>query len=175
MRIDISDRQLNQDFEDIKTFCRFYHHLDQNYMQSFISFVLRFNLDFLSFLIILDEYRGIADKCALNRAANLLPGVLFVVELESYGKHDHFVNVYSDVPLLSQSLQLVCTTWCINFQCHCPYAYPKLIFSRNIYIVWSVNDQERGIGEAQPERSTRQVKQGAFTGLEVTFNRGLVK
>ena len=73
-------------------------------MKSLIGFVLRFNLDFLSVLIILDEYRGIVDKCALNRAANLLPGVLFVVELESYGKNDHFVNVHSDVPLLCQSL-----------------------------------------------------------------------
>ena len=104
MLVDISDRQLDQDLEDIKTFCRFYMQFYKNDMQSFISFVLRFNLDLLSVFIILDEYRGVADKCALNRAANLLPRVLFVVELESYGKHDHFVNVYSDVPLLCQSL-----------------------------------------------------------------------
>jgi hypothetical protein len=74
-------------------------------MQSFISFVLWHNLDFHSELVILDEYRGIMDKCALNGATNLLPRVLFVVELKSYGKHDHLVNIYGDVPLLSQSLQ----------------------------------------------------------------------
>ena len=73
-------------------------------MKSFIGFVLRFNLDFLSVLIVLDECWGIVDKCARNRAANLLPRVLFVVELESYDKHNYFVNVYSDVPLLCQSL-----------------------------------------------------------------------
>ena len=73
-------------------------------MKTFISFVLRLNLNFLSVLIILDKYRGISDKCTLNGATNLFPCMLFVVELESYVKHDHFVNVYSDVPLLSQSL-----------------------------------------------------------------------
>ena len=73
-------------------------------MKSLIGFVLRFNLDFLSVLIVLDEYRGIVDNCALNRTANFFPRVLFVVKFESYGKHDHFVDVYSDVPLLCQSL-----------------------------------------------------------------------
>jgi hypothetical protein len=76
-------------------------------MKSLVSFVLRFNLDFLSVFIILDEYRGIVDKCSLNRTANFFPRVLFVVELESYDKHHHFVNVNSDVPLLFQSLQIV--------------------------------------------------------------------
>jgi len=84
-------------------------------MQSFIGFVLRLDLNFLSVLIILDEYRGIADKCALNRATNLLPRVLFVVELESYHKHDHFVNIHGHMPLLTQSLQRICITWCTNF------------------------------------------------------------
>ena len=73
MRINISDRQLHQNFEDVKTFGRLYLQFYQNYMQSFIGFILRLNLDFASVLIILDEYRGFADKCALNRAANLLP------------------------------------------------------------------------------------------------------
>ena len=72
-------------------------------MKSFIGFFLWFDLDCPSVVIILDEYRGIVDKCALNRAANLLPRVLFVVELESYDKHDYVVNVYGDVPLLCQS------------------------------------------------------------------------
>jgi len=72
----------------------------QDYMQSFISFVLRFNLDFLSMLIIRDECRGIADKCALNRATNLLPRDLFVVMLESHDENDQRVNVYAHIPCL---------------------------------------------------------------------------
>jgi len=109
-------------------------------MKSFIGFVLRLNLDFHSVLIILNEYRGIVDKSALNGAANLIPRVLFVVELESHAKQDHFINVYSDVPLLCQSLQLICVTWRTNFQGHCPRAYPKLIFPRHIYFVRRVDD-----------------------------------
>jgi len=73
-------------------------------MQSFVRLVLRVNLDFQFSLIVFHEYRGVVDKCALNRATNLLPGLVFVVKLESYDKHDHFVNVYSDVSLLCQSL-----------------------------------------------------------------------
>jgi len=83
--INISDRQLDQDLQGIKTCHRFYLQFDQNYMQSLIHFVLRFNLNFQCVLIILDEYRCIADKCSLNRATNLFPRILFVVELESYG------------------------------------------------------------------------------------------
>jgi len=139
-------------------------------MKSLISFVLRFNLDFLSVFIILDEYRGTANKCSVNRAANLLPRVLFVIELESYFKHDHFVNVHSDVPLLCQSLKKVCAAWCLNFQGHFPYTYEKFIFSRNRDLIRRGYDQGRGVGETQPERSARQVKQGAFTCFEVTFN-----
>jgi len=101
-------------------------------MQSFISFVLRLDLDLLYVLVIVDEYRSITDKCALNGAANLLPRLLFVVDLESYGKNDQFVNVYGDVALLVQSLQLICVTWCTNYQGHCPRAYPKLIFSGDV-------------------------------------------
>ena len=70
-------------------------------MKSFISLVLRLNLDVLSILIIGDEYGGTVDKCALNGAANLLPGLLFSVEFEIHDKHDHFVDVYGDVPLLT--------------------------------------------------------------------------
>jgi len=47
------------------------------------------------------------DKCAFYRSANLLPRVLFVISLESYANYDHFVNIYSDVPLLFQSLKIV--------------------------------------------------------------------
>ena len=104
MLIDISDRQLDQDIEHIKTFGRLDLQFHQNDMQSFIAFVLRLNLDFHSVLMILDEYRGIVDICALKRATNLLPRVLFVVKFESYGKHDQIVNVYGYVPLFFQSL-----------------------------------------------------------------------
>jgi len=85
MRINISDRQLDQDLQGVKKFHRFYLHFDQNYMQSLIRFILRFNFNFQCVLIILYEYRCIADKCSLNRAANLLPRIFFVIELESYG------------------------------------------------------------------------------------------
>ena len=139
-------------------------------MKSFIDLVLRLNLNCLSVLIILDEYWGIADKCTLNRAAKLFPGLLFVVELENYDKHDNFVNVDSDVTLLFQSLQISCATWCINFQGHIPPANAKLILSWNIYIVWWGYDQVRGIFQTKPERSARQVKQGAFTFAPVTFH-----
>ena len=144
-------------------------------MKSFISFVLRLNLNFPSVLIILDKYWGIVDKCTLNIAANLLPRLLFVVELESYGKRDQFVNVYSDMPLLSKSLKIVRTAWCIDFQCHCPCAYPEVISSRNFNIVWSVDHKERRICETQPERSVRYVEQGTFTRSEIAIYRALVK
>ena len=101
-------------------------------MESFIGFVLRFNLDFLSVLIIRDEYRGVVEKCTLNRAASLLPRVLFYIELESYAKLDHFVNIHSDATLLCQSLQIICATWCINFHGYFPNAYEKLIFPKYI-------------------------------------------
>ena len=104
LRIDISNRQFDQDLEEIKTFYRLYLQFNQSYVQSFIGFVLRFNLDFFSVLIILDKYRGISDKCTLNGATNLFPCMLFVVELESYVKHDHFVNIHGNVSLFCQSL-----------------------------------------------------------------------
>ena len=107
MLIDISDRQLHQDFQDIETFSRFYLQFHQHDMQSFIHFVLWLNHDISSVLIIRDEYWSITNECALNRAANLLPGVLFVVELESYHKNDHFVNIYNDMTVPYQSLQIV--------------------------------------------------------------------
>ena len=66
MRIDISDRQLDKDLEEIKTFVRLYYQFYQNYMQSFVGFVLRLNLDFHSVLIICHECRGMVDECALN-------------------------------------------------------------------------------------------------------------
>ena len=62
-------------------------------MQSSMLFVHRVNLDFSSAVIVLDEYRGIVDKCPLDRATRLLPGLHFVIELEGYAKKDHFVNI----------------------------------------------------------------------------------
>jgi hypothetical protein len=50
-----------------------------------------------------------------------------------------------------------------------------LIFSRDVYFIWWVYDQERGISNGEPERSACQIKQGAFTCSEVTFNGGLLK
>jgi hypothetical protein len=109
-------------------------------MKSLIHFILRLYLDFLYVLIILDEYRGITDKYSLNRTANFLPWELIVVEIEIYDNGDHFVYINAHIPLHFQSLQIVWATWCINLQYHFPNGYPKLIFSRNIYIVWSVDD-----------------------------------
>ena len=62
-------------------------------MQSSVLFVLRLDLDFSIVVIIRDEYRGIVDKCSLDRATRLLPRLLFVIELEGYAKKDHFVNI----------------------------------------------------------------------------------
>ena len=132
MLIDISDRQLDQNLEHVKTAGRLYLKLQQNYMQSFIGFILRLNLDVHGVFIIRDEYRGVADKCALNGSTNLLPRVLFVVELESHGKHVHCVDVYGDVPLLAQSLQRICVTWRTDVQGHCPRADQKLILPGHI-------------------------------------------
>ena len=73
-------------------------------MMTLIHFILRFYLDCLFVIIILYEMWGIVKRYPLDRATSLLPRVLFVIELESYGKNDQFVNVYGDVPLLCQSL-----------------------------------------------------------------------
>ena len=56
-------------------------------------FVLRLNLDFSIVVIIRDKYRGVVDECPLDRATRFLPGVVFVVELESYDKYDHFIDI----------------------------------------------------------------------------------
>ena len=56
-------------------------------------FVHWVNLDFSIVVIVLDEYRGIVDKCPLDRAARLLPRLLLVIELEGDAKNDHFVNI----------------------------------------------------------------------------------
>ena len=93
MRLDIRNRQFHKYFQGIKTFGRFYVQFHQYDMQSFIGFVLRFYLNFSPFFMILNKYRGVMDKCSLNGAASFLPGVLFVVELESYDKNDHFINI----------------------------------------------------------------------------------
>jgi len=124
-------------------------------VESLIGFGLGLHRNFQGVVIVLHEYWGIVNKCTLNRAARLLPRLLFVVELESYGKHDHFVNVYGDVPLLFQPLQIILVTRGIDFHCHFPNSEPKTIHARNSYFVGRFDDQRRGIGEAEPERSIR--------------------
>ena len=91
--IDITDGQLNQYFECLKTFHRFDHQFDQNYMFSLILFVFGadFNLPFM--LIILNKSWGIEDECTLNIAARLFPWLLFVVELESHDKYDQLIDI----------------------------------------------------------------------------------
>ena len=61
-------------------------------MQSFIRFVLRFDLDCSFFLIIPHEVWGIMDERTLDRATRFLPWLIIVVELESYEENDHFIN-----------------------------------------------------------------------------------
>ena len=113
------------------------------------------------------------DKETFNSATNFFPRLRLVVELESSHKHDQIVNVYYDETLRFQSLQIVVAARRIYFQCHCPDANPKLIFARNIYVISRGYDQEGGIGKTYPERSARQVEQGAFTCLEIAFNGAL--
>ena len=72
-------------------------------MHSLIRFFLRLDRNFAVIFIILYEDRGIVDECPLDRATLFLPRLLFVVKLESYDKNDHFVNIYADLPLFSQS------------------------------------------------------------------------
>jgi len=60
VRVDISDGQLDQDF-------------NQDFMESFIGFGRRLHRDFLSMVIVLDEYRSVVDERPLDRTANLLP------------------------------------------------------------------------------------------------------
>ena len=62
-------------------------------MQSSVLFVLRLDLDFSIVVIIRDEYRGIVDKCSLDRATRLAPRLHFVIELEGDTQNDHFINI----------------------------------------------------------------------------------
>ena len=175
MRVDISDGQFHKDLQYMKTFQRFYLRFNQNFMHSLILFVLRLNLDFSIVIIICDKYRGIVDLCPLDRATRLLPGLPFVIELEVYAQNYYFVDVQSNMAFLLNSLQIVRVAWSINFQGDFPNTEPKAILSRNIYIIRSVNNEGRGIGETQPQRSFCQIKQSAFACSEVTFNRVLMK
>ena len=72
-------------------------------------------------------------------------------------------------------MQISRAAGCLDLQDHCPNAQPEFIFSGNIYIVWSVDDQERRIGKRQPEWSLSQVKQSAFARSEIIFNGVLFK
>ena len=93
MLINISDGQLYQDFKDMKTFHRVYLQLYQNFMQSSMLFVLRLDHNFSIVVIIRDEYRGIVDKCPLDRATRFFPRMPFVVELKIYSDNDHLINI----------------------------------------------------------------------------------
>ena len=66
-------------------------------MCSSIHFVDGFDLDFSLVIIVPHESRGIVDECALDITARFLPGVPFVVELETYGKNYHLVNIQAHV------------------------------------------------------------------------------
>ena len=116
-------------------------------MQSLISFVLGLDLDLHIVIIILHKCRGIVDKCSLDGAARLLPRLLFVVELESYDQHNHCIDVQSSMAFLCNSLQISRVTGGSDFKSHFPNPQPKLILSRNVHLIWSVDDQERRIGE----------------------------
>ena len=144
-------------------------------MDSYIRIILRIDLDFSIIVIIFHKYRGIVDECPLDKATRFLPWLFFVVELKGYGKNNHFVNIYTSDTLFFNSLQIGWKTWCLNSQGHFPNTYPKPILSRNIYVVWSIDDQGREIWKTQPWWSIIQVKQSAFACSEVTFNRFLLK
>ena len=83
IRINITDGQLHQYFQSIKTLCRFYQQFYEHQMSSFILFVLRLDLDVSLMIIKLDESRGIVDESSLNIAAIFFPWLLFVVKVES--------------------------------------------------------------------------------------------
>ena len=139
-------------------------------MKSLIRFVHRPDLDLSAVFIILHKYGGVVDESPLDRAARFCPWLLFVVNLESYSENNHFVNVNASVALFFNSVQVSRTTRCNNFQRDFPNSKPKFIISRNKHIIWSVDNQGRGIRKTQPERGTSQVKQRAFARSEITFN-----
>ena len=84
MRINVTDRQLHQYLQCIKTFRGFYLYFYQNFMESFLLFVLRFNLDRSFVIIIFNEYRGIVDERTLYVATSFLPRLLFIVKVERH-------------------------------------------------------------------------------------------
>ena len=173
--ININYGQLHQYFECLKTFHRFDHQFDQNFMFSLILFVFGADFNLPSMLIILNKSRSIVDECALNIAARLLPWLLFVVELESHDKYDQFIDIYSNKTWLFRSLQVVCAARCLNLQGYLPYTHPKVIFSRNIHIIRSLNNQGRGITKFHPVRSISQIKQSPFARSEINLDWFLMK
>ena len=111
MPIDVSDRQLDQDFEDIKTFGGLYHQLYQNDVQSFIGFVLRFDLDSLFVFIVRDEYRCIVEQSLLDSAAYQIPRLPFVVFFKVNVQQNLFVEMQTHCALLFKALQVIGTAW----------------------------------------------------------------
>ena len=91
--MNISDGQLHKYFQYMKTFHRVYLQFYQNFMQSSILFVLGLDLYRLFVIVISHELWGIINECTLDRTASLLPGLLFIVELERYDQIYHFVDV----------------------------------------------------------------------------------
>ena len=72
----------------MKTFLRIYHQLYENFMESLVHFVLRFDQNLLTVLIILHKSRSIEDECSLDITTSFLPGLLFVVKLEIYDENN---------------------------------------------------------------------------------------
>ena len=69
----------------------------------------------------------------------------------------------------------IAPAWCDYFNPNFPNSKPKVILSRNVHIVWRVDDQGRGIGKTQPEWSICQIKQRVFARSEIIFHRILLK
>ena len=85
------------------------------------------------------------------------------------------VNIYANVTWFCHPLQIGRVTWRLDYHDHFPNTQPEAIFSRNVHIIWSGNNQGRGIVKTQPVRSSRQIKQRAFARSEIVFNRVLFK
>ena len=66
----------------METLRRFDPQFNQNFMGTFILFVLRPDRDFSAMIIEVDKSRGIVNLCTLYVATSFLPRLLFVVKVE---------------------------------------------------------------------------------------------
>ena len=73
-------------------------------MESFISFVLRFNLDFMSVLIILNKRWGVMYKRPLYNPTDLAPRLALIISIKSHLQLHHPININSNMRLLSHPL-----------------------------------------------------------------------